>query len=88
MVDTCPACGSDGVHRSRFRGWLERLRWRYTAQVPFRCHDCNWRGWSAAPVGRPHRDRLADEAADRLPRRTVTDEEIDQLDDGAPGSLT
>lgn len=24
---------------------MERVRRRITGRVPFRCHDCNWRGW-------------------------------------------
>jgi hypothetical protein len=44
-MDTCPACGSDRVFRSRARTALERYRRQLTTKRPYRCHACDWRGW-------------------------------------------
>ena len=41
----CPRCHSSGLHRSRPRSLLERARRRMRADRPFKCPDCNWRGW-------------------------------------------
>jgi len=48
-MDTCPACGSHRVFRSRTRTRFERLRRELTSKRPYRCHACGWRGW--APEG-------------------------------------
>jgi hypothetical protein len=48
-MDTCPACGSRRVFRSKTRTAFERLRRQFTMKRPYRCHACNWRGW--APDG-------------------------------------
>jgi predicted RNA-binding Zn-ribbon protein involved in translation (DUF1610 family) len=48
-MDTCPACGSHRVFRSKTRTAFERYRRRFTMKRPYRCHTCNWRGW--APDG-------------------------------------
>ena len=45
MKHPCPKCGGTHLHHSRLRNLLERVRWRFTGRVPFRCHACNWRGW-------------------------------------------
>jgi hypothetical protein len=45
-MDTCPACGSPRVFRSRTRTKFERLRRELTSKRPYRCHACNWRGWA------------------------------------------
>ena len=39
---TCPVCGSDSVHRSRRRNWLDRAIRLAGARV-CRCHQCNAR---------------------------------------------
>ena len=44
-MDTCPACGSHRVFRSRTRTAFERYRRQLTSKRPYRCHACNWRGW-------------------------------------------
>jgi hypothetical protein len=44
-VQHCQQCGSARVFRSRCRNAIERLRFRITGQHPFRCHQCQWRGW-------------------------------------------
>ena len=49
-MDTCPACGSQRVYRSRTRGGFERFRRQFTVKRPYRCHACNWRGWAADGV--------------------------------------
>jgi predicted RNA-binding Zn-ribbon protein involved in translation (DUF1610 family) len=48
-MDTCPACGSHRVFRSKTRTAFERYRRQFTTKRPYRCHACNWRGW--APDG-------------------------------------
>ena len=40
----CPACHSYAIYRSKLRGF-ERLKKFFTNERPYRCHDCNWRGW-------------------------------------------
>lgn len=62
---------------------MERVRWRLTNRVPFRCYDCDWRGWSDDSVTRR---RVG--PSDHGLHREIADDEIDQLDDGAPESLT
>jgi predicted RNA-binding Zn-ribbon protein involved in translation (DUF1610 family) len=46
-MDTCPACGSNRVFRSKTRTAFERFRRQFTLKRPYRCHACNWRGWAA-----------------------------------------
>ena len=41
----CPSCAGGHVRRSRTRKLRERIRRELTAQRPFRCTDCGWRGW-------------------------------------------
>ena len=48
-MNTCPACGSNRVFRSKTRTAFERFRRQLTTKRPYRCHACNWRGW--APDG-------------------------------------
>jgi hypothetical protein len=77
---TCPVCGGRVIHHSRLRNWVERLRCRLTHRAPFRCYDCGWRD---DVVGKQPLH-----AASRALHRDVTDDAIDHLDGGAPGSLT
>ncbi len=46
----CPACASTNVHPSRTRTWRERVKKHWTDARPYRCHECNWRGWIAPHV--------------------------------------
>ena len=68
----CPKCGGNRVHHSRLRSWIERMRKAVTAQVPFRCHSCEWRGWRAngppttGEAPRPIHGDLTDAELDRL----------------------
>jgi hypothetical protein len=41
----CPRCASANIHRSRPRSWAERVKKDWTYRRPYRCRDCNWRGW-------------------------------------------
>ena len=41
----CPSCAGGHVRRSRTRKLREKVRRELTAQRPFRCSDCGWRGW-------------------------------------------
>jgi transposase-like protein len=57
MAETCPACGSDRVHRSARRGW-ERLLTPLPVHA-FRCHKCDHRfyglaGGSVERIGEAH----------------------------------
>ena len=45
-MQTCPACGSNRVFRSKTRTAIERFRRQFTLKRPYRCHACNWRGWA------------------------------------------
>jgi hypothetical protein len=45
-MERCPECGSPRVFRSKTRSAFERLRRRFTVKRPYRCHECNWRGWA------------------------------------------
>jgi len=45
-MDTCPACGSHRLFRSKTRTAFERYRRQFTTKRPYRCHACNWRGWA------------------------------------------
>ena len=73
VSDPCPRCGSQNIHHSRLRTLLERARWRLTSRVPYRCHDCEWRGW---------RTETAAVAGDMIRRihRDLTDAELERLD--------
>ena len=69
----CPECGSDAVHHSRTRGLLERVRRLFTSRAPFRCHECDWRGWRGE----------ADTSTPTGPReihKNLTDAELDRID--------
>jgi UDP-GlcNAc:undecaprenyl-phosphate GlcNAc-1-phosphate transferase len=43
--EPCARCGGRNVHRSRVKGMYERFRKLHTPARPFRCDDCDWRGW-------------------------------------------
>ena len=73
VPDPCPRCGSQDIHHSRLRTWLERARWRLTGRVPYRCHDCEWRGWRSEPVA------VAGDMIRRI-HRDLTDAELERLD--------
>ena len=45
----CPNCKSDNIRRSRTRSRWERWRKEITGKRPYRCRECNWRGW--LPIG-------------------------------------
>jgi len=68
----CPRCGSEDVHHSRFRTWIDRLRFNITGQVPFRCHQCDWRGW--------RQDRSRPGESLREVHRQLTDAEIERIE--------
>ena len=40
----CPQCGHH-IHRSRTRGFVEKLIRVATGYRVYRCHQCGWRGW-------------------------------------------
>jgi hypothetical protein len=46
----CRRCGSRYLRRSRIRVWERPIR-HITRRRPYRCEDCQWRGW----VVREHR---------------------------------
>jgi len=41
----CPRCGHAELRRSRARTVIERLRRGVSRERPFRCQECQWRGW-------------------------------------------
>lgn len=41
----CPNCHSFAIYRSMPRGLVERIRKHFTSLRPYRCHECQWRGW-------------------------------------------
>jgi hypothetical protein len=43
--EPCAKCGGRNVHRSKAKGMYERFRKLHTPERPFRCDDCDWRGW-------------------------------------------
>lgn len=45
-VGKCIKCGEFGLHRSRSRNCLERMRGSLTNRRPYRCSSCKWRGWA------------------------------------------
>ncbi len=47
----CPNCNSDSIRRSRTRNRWERWRKEITGMRPYRCRECNWRGWRPIGVG-------------------------------------
>jgi hypothetical protein len=79
VSESCPGCGAHDLHHSRLSGRLERIRWRLTGRVPYRCHSCQWRGWR-----RGDSTRSSAEALRRI-HRDLTDAELERLDpDRAP----
>ena len=44
-MPNCRKCGSK-TQRSRVRGVWERVRKHLTYRRPYRCHNCEWRGWA------------------------------------------
>jgi FlaA1/EpsC-like NDP-sugar epimerase len=41
----CPSCKALALRRSKARTVAERVRRRISVQRPFRCSQCDWRGW-------------------------------------------
>jgi predicted RNA-binding Zn-ribbon protein involved in translation (DUF1610 family) len=41
----CPKCAAGRIRRSRVRWLSERVKKGFTAERPYRCDDCGWRGW-------------------------------------------
>jgi len=74
VSQSCPRCG--GVaHRSRTRWWFERVRRSVTGRVPYRCRQCDWRGWLEHVGGS---SRTKGEV-----RRELTDAELEELEPDA-----
>ena len=46
LLGHCPACESTRVYPSRVRNPIEKVRQLLTRKRPFRCHECQWRGWA------------------------------------------
>jgi FlaA1/EpsC-like NDP-sugar epimerase/predicted RNA-binding Zn-ribbon protein involved in translation (DUF1610 family) len=40
----CPKCGAEALRRSRTRS-TEMVRRQFTNRRPYRCDECDWRGW-------------------------------------------
>jgi hypothetical protein len=43
----CPKCHSKNLRRSATRSRWERWRKEITGKCPYRCRECNWRGWKS-----------------------------------------
>jgi FlaA1/EpsC-like NDP-sugar epimerase len=61
----CPKCVAGRLRRSRTRSVRDRVRRHFTAERPFRCDTCDWRGWvlprnpgGPAPVDNPGSSNL------------------------------
>ncbi len=54
----CPACGQRALLRSRAISRLEHVVPRILPLRPWRCHECNWRGWRWG-AAQPRDARLA-----------------------------
>ena len=69
---TCSSCGGR-LHHSRLKTWYERVWWRATGRVPWRCQQCNRRSWD-------HDDSEMATEGVRDVRPDLTDGELDTLD--------
>jgi hypothetical protein len=45
-VRECPVCASGSVRRSKRKGIVERIWFRFAFVWPYRCKDCDSRFWS------------------------------------------
>jgi hypothetical protein len=77
---TCPSCSSTRVYPSRVRNILETLRHRLTGKQPYRCHDCNWRGWRDVEVLLPGADIQPDDLRTGRSAPPVSTADLDPLD--------
>ncbi|MCB2206146.1 hypothetical protein KQI65_15495 [bacterium] len=41
----CPKCNAEALHRSHTHTVLEEKRKHVSTKRPYRCHECDWRGW-------------------------------------------
>ncbi len=41
----CPKCNAEALHRSHAHSTLEEKRKKLSSKRPYRCHECEWRGW-------------------------------------------
>lgn len=41
----CPKCNAEALHRSHAHSTLEEKRKQLSHKRPYRCHECQWRGW-------------------------------------------
>ena len=60
-MEKCPRCDSGRIRHSRAKSLWERLRKEVTRKRPYRCPDCDWRGWrvDAGPTFTPEERRAA-----------------------------
>jgi hypothetical protein len=52
----CPKCGGTNVHRSRRKGFYERVLLRLRGLRPYRCVGCNHRYFDAVTAIRRRHD--------------------------------
>jgi hypothetical protein len=45
LMQQCPQCTSNRIHRSRSKTFVERLRRQFSTKRLYRCQACGWRGW-------------------------------------------
>ena len=58
-MQQCPSCKSERVHASRTRSRWESWRKAITGKRPYRCRDCQWRGWAQDSGPRFSPDQIA-----------------------------
>jgi hypothetical protein len=76
----CPACASARIYPSRLRSSIERMRCALTERQPYRCHACEFRGWSEIQVPVETAEAGPDELRTGAAARPITAQELDQLD--------
>ena len=88
----CPKCSSEEVRRSRTRSRWERWRRDITGKRPYRCRECDWRGWlesglipdqlaSRGASAKPEAPNLRGSMLARNdPRRSVDIKKLDAFD--------
>ena len=82
----CPSCGSTRVYPSRLRNLLERIRQEMTGKQPYRCHNCEWRGWCTVPAHAEGPNAQPEDLRTGRSAAPVSQKDLDQLDPLTPRS--
>jgi hypothetical protein len=78
-MHSCPKCTSV-LHRSHVRNGWERLRKRITRRRPYRCHNCEWRGWGGDPADHAAENNPDPSIAHGLAAGSRADFDLEQID--------